>query len=198
MTIDTTNAPRSRFAALGGSQFLVAQVFAIASTILGVYLAGYVGFQRTLEYDRFQTARQQVSLYTALKAELEDNVTRLDVLSERMQAANEEGQPVWQAWPQLRLYVWHAAAESPALFQGPPEMVTGLQGFYADLDLFLNDARLADAFDSLTSSNAYQRNQAKERFDGIIGERADALIAILDGAIAQPAALVEAYREPDA
>src|ERR1700676_1275204 len=51
--------------AIGGPQFLAAQFFTILATILGVYLAGYVGFQRTLEYDRFVKAQQQSDLLTA-------------------------------------------------------------------------------------------------------------------------------------
>ena len=190
---DETARPRRGLSVLGGTQFLIAQVFAIASTIIGVYLAGYVGFQRTLEYDRLQTARQQLNLFTALQAELQDNVTRLSGLSERMLAANEEGKGIWGDWPALRLYVWEAAADNPALFQGPPELVTGMQAFYADIGDILGDDSLRKDFNSLTTSNAYGRNQAKEAFDGLLESARTDLNSLLEGAIEGPAQLTAAY-----
>ena len=190
---EETAKPSRGLTALGGSQFLIAQAFAIASTIIGVYLAGYVGFQRTLEYDRLQTARQQVNLFTALQAELNDNVNRLSGLSERMLAANEEGKGIWGDWPQLRLYVWRAAAENPALFQGPPELVTGLQAFYAEVDLLITDDTLQEHFSRLTSSNAYDRNQAKEALDTLLKDARIDLNALLANVIAEPARLTAAY-----
>jgi hypothetical protein len=63
--------------AIGGPQFLAAQFFIILATILGVYLAGYVGFQRTLEYDRFVKAQQRSDLLVAMHEELKQNVARL-------------------------------------------------------------------------------------------------------------------------
>ncbi|MBX2853491.1 MAG: hypothetical protein KTR21_00790 [Rhodobacteraceae bacterium] len=190
---DETAKPRRGIAALGGSQFLIAQIFTIASTIIGVYLAGYVGFQRTLEYDRLQTARQQLNLFTALQAELNDNVTRLSELSERMHAANEEGKGIWGDWPTLRLYVWEAAAENPALFQGPPELVTGIQAFYAETGDLLSDETLHKNFSSLTTSNAYDRNQAKEKFDGLLEDARSDLNNLLGDAIDRPSQLTAAY-----
>src|SRR5215813_2443420 len=72
--------------ALGGPQFLAAQFFTILATVLGVYLAGYVGFQRTLEYDRFQKAQQRADLLTAIEDELKQNAVRLQKFNERLPA----------------------------------------------------------------------------------------------------------------
>ena len=56
---------------LGGPQFIIGQIFTIIATVLGVYLAGYVGFQRTLEYDRLNEAQREDAAATAAKAEEE-------------------------------------------------------------------------------------------------------------------------------
>jgi hypothetical protein len=68
-SLNQSTRPQSRrqeglLGALGGPQFLAAQFFTIFATVLGVYLAGYVGFQRTLEYDALIRTRQQANLLT--------------------------------------------------------------------------------------------------------------------------------------
>src|SRR5258708_811498 len=63
--------------AIGGSRFLAAQFFTVLGTIFGVFLAGYVGFQRNLEYDRFVKAQQRSDLVMAMHEELKQNVDRL-------------------------------------------------------------------------------------------------------------------------
>jgi hypothetical protein len=73
--------------AIGGPQFLAAQIFTILATILGVYLAGYVSFQRTLEYDRYQKAQQRLDLLTATQEKLKQNITFLKKFDEQLVAA---------------------------------------------------------------------------------------------------------------
>jgi hypothetical protein len=105
--------------AIGGPQFLAAQFFTILATILGVYLAGYVGFQRTLEYDRFVKAQQRSDLLLAMHEELKQNVARLRKFNERLPA--DVGNGVHDAdWPHLRLFVWQAAGRSVSALDIPP------------------------------------------------------------------------------
>ncbi len=77
---------KSFIKAIGGPQFFAGQIFTILATILGVYLAGYVGFQRTLEYDRFVKAQQRSDLLTATQEELKQNIVRLQKFNERLPA----------------------------------------------------------------------------------------------------------------
>src|SRR6516162_7473855 len=72
--------------AIGGPQFLAAQIFTILATILGVYLAGYVSFQRILEYDRYQKAQQRLDLLTATQEELKQNLALLQKFNEQVAA----------------------------------------------------------------------------------------------------------------
>ena len=71
---------------IGGPQFLAAQFFTVLATILGGYLAGYEGFQRNLEYDRFVSAMQKSDLLTSTHEELKQNIARLRKFSERLPA----------------------------------------------------------------------------------------------------------------
>src|SRR5215475_9152422 len=94
---------RSFINAVGGPQFFLGQIFTILATILGVYLAGYVGFQRTLEYDRFVKAQARSDLLTATQEELKQNIASLQKFNEQLPA--ESGNGV-SRWPHLRLFVW--------------------------------------------------------------------------------------------
>src|SRR5215469_4020260 len=90
-----------------GLEFLVGQIFAILATVVGVYLAGYVGFQRNLEYDRYQKAQQKSDLLTATEEELKQNVARLRKFNDRLPADVGTGLTTSE-WPRLRLFVWEA------------------------------------------------------------------------------------------
>src|SRR5262249_46763861 len=146
--------------AMGGPQFFVAQIFTILATILGVYLAGYVSFQRTLEYDRYQKAQQRSDLLTATQEELKQNIARLQKFNERLPA--DVGTGVTE-WPHLRLFLWQAAGRSSSAFDVPPQILTDLQSLYEDLGDMLTNAEARQIFRHLTSSNVYERTQYKEQ-----------------------------------
>jgi len=123
---------------LGGPQFIVAQLFTIVATILGVYLAGYVGFQRTLEYDRYVKAQQQSDLLTAVYAELKDNAARVNTFASRI---DETGSVAIGEWPRLRLYVWTAAGQTTSAFDMPPVALSGMQALYDEVGETLSNPR---------------------------------------------------------
>jgi hypothetical protein len=149
------------FAAIGGSKLVVAQFFTILGTIFGVYLAGYVGFQRTLEYDRFVKAQQRSDLIAAMHEELKQNVDRLRKFNERLPAEVGTGLSS-NEWPHLRMFVWQAAGHSASALEMPQIMVD-VQALYDTVNDMLNDAEARQAFKTLTTSNVYYRTQFKER-----------------------------------
>jgi hypothetical protein len=180
------------FTSLGGPQFVLAQFFTILATILGVYLAGYVGFQRTLEYDRFVKAQQRSDLLTAAQEELKQNVARLRKFNERLPA--EVGNPVGETeWPHLRLFVWNAAGRSSSAFDLPPEILTNFQAIYDDLGEMLNSAEAHSIFRHLTTSNVYDRTQFKERLNAQMKFAETAILPALDNARAASEQLLQKY-----
>jgi hypothetical protein len=186
--------PASLLSRIGGSQFLAAQIFTILATILGVYLAGYVSFQRTLEYDRFVKAQQRSDLLTATREELEQNITRLRKLNERLPAevgtglANPE-------WPRLRLFVWQAVGRSPSAFDLPPQILTNMQAVYEDVGDMLNDAEARQAFRSLTTSNTYFRTQFKERLNAQLKFAETSIVPALEKTASAAGQLVSRYAD---
>jgi hypothetical protein len=178
--------------AIGGPQFLAAQFFTILATILGVYLAGYVGFQRTLEYDRFVKAQQRSDLITAMHEELKQNVVRLRKFNERLPAdvGNNLHDP---DWPHLRLFVWQAAGRSVSALDIPPQIMIDVQSVYDEVNDMLNDAEARRAFGSLTTSNTYFRTQFKERLENHLKFVDTSIFPAMDEATAASAELLKRY-----
>jgi hypothetical protein len=180
--------------AIGGPQFLAAQFFTILATILGVYLAGYVGFQRTLEYDRFTKAQQRSDLLTAMHEELKQNVGRLRTFNERLPA--DVGTGVTNAeWPHLRLFVWQAAGRSTSALDIPPKIMIGVQSLYEDVNDMLNDAEAHQMFRSLTTSNVYNRTQFKERLNNQLNLVEASIFPAMDEATTALAQLLKKYSD---
>lgn len=181
-------------ASIGGPQFLAAQFFTIFATVLGVYLAGYVGFQRTLEYDALVKARQQANLLTSMRAELQDNTERLRAFVPLMEKT-QEGHGIYQDWPQLHQFVWRASAENAVLFDLSPGIITGMQSFYENIGLMLANTTAHEEFRRLTSTNAYSRKQFTENFDALLKEAETKLSSSLQEAADAANDLVRDYSE---
>lgn len=182
-------------AAIGGPQFIVAQMFTILATILGVYLAGYVGYQRTLEYDRLVKAREQAHLLRAMHAELTDNTVRLRAHVPKLEATFQ-GHGVHGDWPRLHLYIWNASADNPAVFQIPPQTLSRMQGFYETIGAMLKDDHAHEMFRRLTTSNAFERRGFTDRFDEQLSEVETSLLPSLERTAGAAEDIVRAYSRP--
>jgi hypothetical protein len=179
--------------AIGGSKFLAAQFFTILGTIFGVYLAGYVGFQRTLEYDRFVKAQQRSDLLSAMHEELRQNVDRLRKFNERLPADVGTGLSNTD-WPHLRLFVWQAAGRSSSALD-MPQIVVDMQSVYDDVNDMLNDSEARQAFKTLTSSNASSRTRFKERLNDRLKFVEASIFPAMDQTTAASAQLLKKYAD---
>jgi hypothetical protein len=178
---------------IGGPQFIAAQVFTILATVLGVYLAGYVGFQRTLEYDRYVKAQQQADLLNAVHAELRDNAARVKEFANRIEP---DGSTYLGEWPRLRLYVWHAAGQTTSAFDIPPVALSGMQAVYDDLGEALTNTRAREWFKTSTSFFASDRRMLKENLLRNVKTAETELLPALQAAASVSAGLIEKYGEP--
>jgi hypothetical protein len=186
---EATRPPKTVFR---GLEFLAAQFFTILATVVGVYLAGYVGFQRNLEYDRYQKAQQLSDLLTATEVELKQNVARLRKFNDRLPADVGTGVQASE-WPRLRLFVWQATGRSSSTFDMPPQILTDLQALYGDLDEMLNDAEAHDDFRHLIQSNVYDRTQFKQRLNDRLSFAETSILPALDNSIAASDQLTKKY-----
>ncbi len=177
---------------IGGPQFIVAQFFTILATVLGVYLAGYVGFQRTLEYDRFVKAQEQTNLIQSLRAELRHNTARLRAFVPLMEKT-QEGHAIYGDWPKLHLFIWRASAENPTVFATPPQTLADMQAFYEEIGQMLSDASIQEMFRRLTTSNVHDRKVLTERFDAKVKFAETTLLPALQATAARSETLVQQY-----
>jgi hypothetical protein len=189
-------AARSSRGRFRGLEFLVGQFFTILASIVGVYVAGYVSFQRTLEYDRLTKAQQKSDLLTAAREELKQNVVRLQKFNERLPADVGTG-VTNNEWPQLRLFVWQAAGRSSSAFDIPPQVLIDMQAFYGDIELMLNDGEAHQNFRSLSQSNGYDRTRFKERFVAQMKLAETSIVPALDNEIGAAERLTKKYSAPD-
>ena len=185
-------AERTSRARFRGLEFFAGQIFTILASVVGVYLAGYVSFQRTLEYDRLTKAQQKSDLLTAAREELKQNVIRLRKFNDRLPA--EVGNSVINSeWPQLRLFVWQAAGRSSSAFDIPPQILVDMQAFYGDIELMLNDGEARGNFRSLSQSNVYDRTRFKERFVAQLKLADTSIVPALDSEISAAEQLTKKY-----
>lgn len=191
---EATRPNQGAFGALGGAQFVIGQIFTIIATVVGVYLAGYVGFQRTLEYDRFTEAQRQANLLQALHAELKDNTARLRQFVPLMEKT-QDGEPIYREWPRMRLFVWGASSQNSALFDAPPATITSMQAFYDDVTDLLSGGPVRDAFRQLTSSNAYDRKRITEQLEALVKQAETAILPGLEHAATDAGQIVSRYSE---
>ena len=72
---------------LGKSGFWISQMFVVAATIIGVYLAAHTGLQQAIAFDRLTSQESNYYLRKSLHDELADNVAvLLDTLARLLQA----------------------------------------------------------------------------------------------------------------
>ena len=176
---------------LGGPQFIIAQLFTIAATILGVYLAGYVGFQRTLEYDRYVKAQQQSDILNAVYAELRDNAARVKDFANRIDPSGAENVG---DWPRLRLFVWNAAGQTTSAFDIPPEALSGMQTVYDEVGEALNNPRAREWFKTSNSFFSSDKTRMKETLLRNVKTAETTLLPALLQAASPSADLIAKYR----
>jgi hypothetical protein len=191
-------APKSKslLSAIGGPQFLAAQLFTILATIAGVYLAGYVGFQRNLEYDRYGKAQQRSGLITAIHGELKENISSVRTFNEELFARVNKGSAVHAGeWQQLSLFAWEAAGGSPSAFDIPPETLTKLQVFYRDLNSLLHNSNIQSHYSVIdgrgNSSKVWQ--EYHQKLSAYLEFAEVSILPALDKAIKDSNRLVQKY-----
>jgi len=195
---ETAQSPRPAgvVSAIRRLQFLVVQFFTILATVVGVYLAGYVGFQRNLEYGRLVKAQQKADLLMAVHEELKQNMVRLRKFNERLPA--DVGTGVTSSeWPHLRLFVWQAAGHSSSAFDMPPKLLNDIQAVYADVNELLNNAEARESFRSLTASNTFYRRQFKESFNAQMTFAETSILPALNNEISLSELLAKKYASRD-
>lgn len=113
------------------AKFWIAQTFMLASTIIGVYLAASIGFEKAIMFDQITKQRTAFHILGALEGELKANnekLIKLTKVASQMTA------------PQLRndvkklyaaqTFVWEAMKTSSEMFLIHPEVINRVREYY--------------------------------------------------------------------
>ncbi len=111
------------------ARFWLAQIFLIASTIIGVYLAAQVGFEKALEFDALREQRTAYFMLGALRSEVSDNLGKIDSLLEKF--AGRIDLRLLERETEMQTFVWRSMQESTETFQVPDRIITGVRRYYA-------------------------------------------------------------------
>lgn len=129
-----------RFMSISGrpnTEFWITQVIILVSTVLGVYLASYAGFEIAVNFDRYQSASDVTYLEKSLRAEVADNIAKV----ERWTQEYDQGPMLWHDSRfapresfKLDDMVWVTMRYSPRTFEVEPDILTGVRRFYSEVE----------------------------------------------------------------
>ncbi|BDW95044.1 hypothetical protein MACH10_07290 [Thalassospira tepidiphila] len=129
-----------RFLSVSGqpnTEFWLTQCIILASTVLGVYLASFAGFEIAVDFDRYQSTSDVYNLERSLEAEFVDNIEKVETWI----ADYPEGPMTWHAANlaprerhKLDDMVWETMRYSQRTFEVDPAIITGVRRFYSDIE----------------------------------------------------------------
>ena len=164
-----------RFLSVSGqpnTEFWLTQCVILASTILGVYLASFAGFEIAVDFDRYQSTSDVYNLERSLEAEFVDNIEKVETWI----ADYPEGPMTWHAAQlapreshKLDDMVWETMRYSQRTFEVNPEIITGVRRFYSDIN-----AQMTIMF-MQQNANGMARNALKNMGEIAAAARADVL-----------------------
>ncbi|KKJ78276.1 hypothetical protein WH95_02895 [Kiloniella litopenaei] len=129
-----------RFLSIGGKpnlEFWFTQAVILLSTMLGVYLASFAGFEIAVNFDRYQRLSDARNLEISLRAEVSDNITKV----EQWVISYKDGPMLWhdsrfapRESYKLEDVIWLTMRNSSTTFELAPETLTSIRRFYSAVE----------------------------------------------------------------
>lgn len=120
-------------------EFWFTQGIILVSTVLGVYLASFAGFEIAVNFDRYQSVSEVRYLEKSLRAELADNIAKVEEWVE----SYDDGPMVWhesrfapRESHKLDEMIWMTMRNSPRTFEVNPDILTGVRRFYSEIESY--------------------------------------------------------------
>lgn len=125
---------------LGKSGFWIAQLFVVAATIIGVYLAAHAGLKQAIVFDSLTSQESSYYLRKSLHDELSDNVAALRAYSDDVLSRSPPQSELENNRPVLSRFVWETMRYSPNTFEIPSPFLTGARRFHLKADEIVRKA----------------------------------------------------------
>lgn len=171
-----------RFLSVSGRpniEFWLTQCVILASTIIGVYLASFAGFQIAVDFDRYQTMSDVSNLEKSLEAEFGDNVQKVETWI----ADYPEAPMTWHAQTlapreahKLDDMVWQTMRYSERTLEVNPKILTGVRRFYGDIEQQMTILFMQQ------NANGYAR-KAMEKMETIVATARKDVLPLLQSEI---------------
>ncbi len=147
--------------------FWVTQIFVLAATIAGVYLAANQGFRQAIAYEKLMGDKSNYYLRLSLKEELRDNLSHVRIYIEKLKTG---GLPARKAPFQLDTFVWESMKFSSATLETPSILLAESRAFYrtvADIQRKISDSSISveNGIKQLDALIAHMENEVLPRFD---------------------------------
>ncbi len=149
----------------GNAEFWLSNLFIMASTIIGVYLAAQAGFKTALEFEVARSERDGYYMRRALLDEVKDNLASVDEWSGAFEKAlrnrisdqyflpSDSWTAYWSdknGWSnagiipdelKMQTFVWETMKQQAITFQLAPELLSGVRRFYDSMDGNMKEVR---------------------------------------------------------
>lgn len=136
--------------------YWIGHVMLAGCTIVGIYLAATVGFQKAVQLELLKSDREGYYLTEAFYSETQSNIEKLNSFVEEFQATAYSPQ---QNRPRLNQYVYNAMEFSNATFEVRPVALNGVSEYYIGV------TELLDKLDNKRLGKSFALRELKKRSD---------------------------------
>jgi hypothetical protein len=190
----------------GNAEFWLSNLFLMASTIIGVYLAAQAGFSTALQFEVARSERDGYYMRRALLDEVKDNLDSVDDwsksfekvlrnrISEQYFLPGDSWTDYWSGkngWSnagvmpdelKMKTFVWETMKQQAVTFQLAPELLSGVRRYYDSMDGNMKDVRSQEwkagpAAVAILEDTKRMRNEIIPAFEKDIAELRASLIA---------------------
>ncbi len=150
----------------GNIEFWISNLFIMASTIIGVFLAAQAGFTTALQFEVARSERDGYYLRRALLDEVKDNIASVDqwsnafekILRNRISSQYFLPTDTWtvywsdrNGWSsssnsnilpedlKMKTFVWETMKQQAITFQLTPELLSAVRRYYDSMDVNMRD-----------------------------------------------------------
>lgn len=190
----------------GNAEFWLSNLFIVASTIIGVYLAAQAGFKTALQFEVARSERDGYYMRRALLDEVQDNIASVDewsnsfekVLRNRISDQYFLPSDTWtmywsdkNGWSnagvlpdelRMKTFVWETMKQQAITFQLAPELLSAVRRYYDSMDGNMKDVlsrewKAGPAAKAILDDTKRMREETVPAFEKDIAELRESLVA---------------------
>lgn len=123
---------------LASSGFWLSQVFMVAATIIGVYLAAQAGLEQAIRFDEISDRENRYYLQRSLHQELTENVALVRAYVTEVLEKGRSVEQIKRQRPNVDQFVWETMRFSSVTLETPTYFLLETKRFYANTEDILD------------------------------------------------------------